>query len=96
MLNVYPPPGDGSILALRFRWSAQVLDKNTLVGFVNAYFSSPIPVTWTSLFSNEFPAFPAQGNVVVTAPTSFVRDPTLCQTAGCPLVFKFTVKRVAP
>jgi hypothetical protein len=31
---------------------------------------------------------------VFTLPGGFVKDPSLCKTAGCPLVFKFTVKRL--
>lgn len=96
MLNAFPPQGDGAIQALRFRWAGQIVDKNTAVGFVNIYFSAPIQQTWNQLLSNEFPAFPNEGNIVVTAPNGAVKDPNLCRTAGCPLVFKFTIKRVAP
>ena len=96
MLSQFPPRGDGAVQALRFRWLGQVVDKTTIVGYVNIYFTGPIQQTWYPLLPNEFPAFPNEANVAVTAPTTFVRDPSLCRQAGCPLVFKFTIKRVAP
>ena len=96
MLNQFPPRGDGAVQALRFRWAGQLVDKNTAVGYVNLYFSAPFQPTWNVLLDNEFPAFPSEANVAVTAPSTFVRDPSLCRQAGCPLVFKFTIKRVAP
>src|SRR5262245_5995125 len=96
MLNAFPPQGNGAIQALRFRWQGTVLDKLTLVGFVNMYFSQPMTLPWVSLLPNEFPTLPPQTSVPLTPPPTFYRDPTLCRTAGCPLVFKFTVKRVAP
>jgi hypothetical protein len=96
MLNAYPPKGDGAIQALRFKWVGQVLDQNTLIGYVNIYFSDPMLLTWNPLLPNEYPALPSAANVAITAPTTFVTDPTLCLTKGCPLVFKFTIKRVTP
>lgn len=96
MLNAFPPQGDGAIQALRFRWEGVVQDGNTLVGYVNMYFSKPIATDWTNLLSNEFPVLPGAAQPVVAAPTAFIRDPTLCLTSDCPLVFKFTVKRVTP
>jgi hypothetical protein len=96
MLNAYPPHGDGAVQALRFRWSGVVVDKSTLVGWVNVYFTAPIPQTWQPLLTNEFPAFPPEALPAVTAPTTFYKDPTQCLKAGCPLVFKFMIKRVAP
>jgi hypothetical protein len=96
MLNAYPPQGDGAIQGLRFKWQGQVLDANTLIGYVNIYFSDPIQTSWNQLLDNEYPLFPGSANIIVTPPTGFVKDPTLCHTTGCPLVFKFTIKRVAP
>ena len=81
---------------LRFRWDGHVVDRSTIVGYVNLYFSAPIQLTWFPLLDNEFPSFPSEANLAVTAPSTFVRDPSLCRQAGCPLVFKFTIKRVAP
>lgn len=96
MLNAYPPNGDGALQALRFRWQGTVLDKLTLVGYVNMYFSQPMTAPWVNLLPNEFPTLPPQSSVPLTPPSTFYRDPTFCRVAGCPLVFKFTVKRVAP
>ena len=96
MLNTFPPPPGGAITGLRFRWAAQVISSDTIVGFVNIYFSAPLVQSWTQLLDNEFPAFPPEANVLVTAPSGVVRDPSLCRTAGCPFVFKFTIKRVTP
>ena len=91
-----PPPGGPTIQGLRFRWSGNVINPNTTVGFVNIYFSTPIPLTWQGLLGNEFPTFPAEANSIVTTPVGVVTDPTTCTQPGCPLVFKFTIKRVAP
>jgi len=88
------PPATGTISGLRARWVAQVLDANTLVGWVNAYFLSSSPVTWTPLAADQFPAFPPEAAGFVTAPNGFVKDPSTCMTAGCPQVFKFTLKRI--
>ena len=94
MLNQFPARGDGAVQG--FRWAGQVIDRNTAVDYVNLYFSGPIQPSWSALLDNEFPVFPREANVAVTAPTTFVRDPSLCRQAGCPPVFKFTIKRVAP
>lgn len=96
MLNPYPNPGDGTVSAVRMRWVGSVADRNTLVGWVNLYFAPPIPSTWIPLRDNEFPPLDPQAATVTTSPTGFVKDPNTCRTAGCPLVFKFQVKRVAP
>lgn len=90
------PPVPGAITGLRFRWAAQVISSDTIVGLVNIYFSGPILQTWTRLLDNEFPAFPSVANVLVTPPSGVVRDPNQCKSPGCPLVFKFTIKRVTP
>jgi len=88
------PPLEGTISGVRARWVAKVLDANTLVGWVNAYFLGPVPVTWTPLADDEFPAFPTQGLPFVTSPVGFIKDPAQCLGAGCPQVFKFTLKRI--
>ncbi|OFW18772.1 MAG: hypothetical protein A3H97_04350 [Acidobacteria bacterium RIFCSPLOWO2_02_FULL_65_29] len=95
MLRPFPPVAD-SITALRARWLGQVANADTLVGWVNAYLQPAVPLAWTRLLDSEFPAFPNEAAGIVTSPRGFVRDPALCRTPGCPLVFKFTVKRVAP
>jgi len=98
MLNTFPPPSaaNSSVSALRFRWAGKVVDENTLVGYVNLYFLPPISTEWEELEANEFPPLPPEAEAVVTSPNGFVTDPDTCRTPGCPLVFKFTIKRVAP
>lgn len=95
MQNTFPPVPD-TVQGIRFRWAGQVVSSDTINGFVNLYFAPPLPVTWKRLLDGEFPVLPAQSNILVTSPTGFVRDPNLCRTLGCPLVFKFTIKRVRP
>jgi hypothetical protein len=90
------PTPTPSITALRFRWLANVINRDTIVGYVNIYFFPPIPVEWEPLAANQFPSFPDEGLGTITPPNGVVTDPATCTTAGCPLVFKFTVKRVAP
>ena len=94
MSNPYPAVAN-SIAALRLSWRATVVSADTMVGFVNGYVFSPLPLTWTPLGEGQFPAFPPEANPVVT-PQVFVTDPSTCRTDGCPLVFKFTIKRVVP
>jgi hypothetical protein len=96
MLNAFPPQGDGAIQVLRFRWQGTVVDADTLVGYVNMYFSKSVVPDWVSLLPNEFPTIPAVVQPILVPPPTFIKDPTLCLTSDCPLVFKFTVKRVAP
>lgn len=84
----------GTITALRFRWEGQVKDK-TAVGTVNIYFVPAIPVAWVAP-TGEFPAFPPEGTGAVTAPPKMILHPDDCTPAApCPLVFKFTLKRVS-
>lgn len=85
---------DNTVSAIRFRWQGEVLDDRTLVGFVNAYFTPAIPIWWQRLGSDEFPGFPSEAIPIVTTPSGFVTDPATCRTPGCPLVFKFTIKKV--
>lgn len=97
MLNTFPPiKGTTSITALRFRWSGVVADKDTLQGWVNMYFNPGMVPGWSELLGDQFPVLPPEASGVVTPPSGFVKDPSLCRASGCPLVFKFTVKRVAP
>lgn len=88
------PPLANTISGLRARWVAKVLDADTLVGWVNAYFLTSSPVAWTPLSTDEFPAYPPEALGFVTPPNGFVKDPSTCMTAGCPQVFKFTLKRI--
>ena len=86
------------ITGLRFRWDANVIDDTTAVGFVNIYFQPALPLAWENLGPGQFPTFPSDAAGLVTSPTGFVRDPDDCPNvfSGCPLVFKFTIKRVRP
>lgn len=96
MAGAYPP-SEASIIGLRFRWQAQLVGNDTIVGYVNAYFVPGIPLTWSKLAADAFPAYPAEALPMVTPPATFYKDPGTCQQgAACPLVFKFTIKRVAP
>jgi hypothetical protein len=89
----YPPVAD-TISGLRARWSGRVISADTVVGWVNAYFLPNTPVKWAPLLEDEFPIFPAEAAGFVTPPRGFIKDPTLCRSAGCPQVFKFTLKRI--
>lgn len=95
MLNTFPPVGKISVTALRFQWAGVVADKNTLQGFVNLYFQPGNTPVWSELLGSQFPVLTPTEASVLTVPGPFVKDPSLCKTPGCPLVFKFTVKRVA-
>lgn len=94
MLRPFPPEPD-SITAVRCRWVGQVVSGDTLVGWVNVYLQPVIPLSWTRLLEDEFPPFPELAGGIVTSPRGFFKDPTACRTSGCPLVFKFTIKRIA-
>lgn len=99
MLNTFPPTAaeNPTVSALRFRWAGRVVDEDTAVGFVNLYFMPPVPSAWEPLADGEFPTLPPEAQAVVTPPSGFVTDPNTCRTQPeCPLVFKFTIKRVAP
>lgn len=85
---------ENTVSAIRFRWQGEVFDDNTLVGWVNAHFTFAIPIAWQRLEANQFPGFPPEALPIVTTPTRFIRDPSTCRTPDCPLVFKFTIKRV--
>ncbi len=96
MANAYPPPTSGvSVQGLRASWQATVVDADTIVGWVNAYFLSPVPVNWSVLpLDGDFPELPVESLGFVTSPGAFVKNPSLCRTDGCPQVFKFRIKRV--
>jgi hypothetical protein len=87
-----------TITALRFRWSATVVDFDTAQGYVNIYFGPNVPVVWDNLSANDFPQIPNEATFAVTPPLNFYTNPAAC-TGGppaCPLIFKFTIKRVQP
>lgn len=96
MTRPFPPVASGvSVTGVRASWQAKVIDPDTVVGWVNAYFLDPVPVEWERLATeNAYPTFPQEGYQFVTAHPNFIKDPSLCRTAGCPQVFKFTLKRV--
>lgn len=98
VLQNIPGTPPGSLAGLRARWQGRVLDDNTLVGHVNAFLAAGIPVLWQRLGENEFPGFPNEALPLVTAREDFIFQPQRCAnpgTPGCPLVFKFTIKRVS-
>lgn len=88
------PPLPGTVSGIRFQWQGRVVDKDTAVGHVNIHFQPPLALGWTPLADHEFPALPPEAQGLVTAPAGFVYKPDACSTPGCPLVFKFTIKRV--
>ncbi len=88
------PPKDNTFVPVRFQWQGQVIDAETAVGYVNAWFLKAVPLQWVALGDNEFPSFPSQATAALKPPTPFYKDPTLCPADPCPLVFKFTIKRV--
>ena len=93
MLKPFPPVTN-SITAGRLNWSGTVVDATTLVGWVNVYLQPTLPLSWTRLLDDEYPSFPDLAKGIVS-PTKFAKDPTLCRTEGCPLIFKFTIKRIS-
>jgi hypothetical protein len=96
MTNPYPPVASGvAASGVRARWQAKVIDPDTLVGWVNAYFLDPVPVKWTRLvLENDFPTLPPEAAPFYAAAGDFIKDPSLCRTEECPQVFKFTLKRI--
>lgn len=93
-----PPTPTGPFAAgVRARWQANVVDSDTLNGWVNAYFLGPVPVVWQKLvLAEDFPTLPTESAPYYApgASATFIKDPSVCPTIGCPLVFKFTVKRI--
>jgi len=96
MLNPFPAVSFAAVGAIRFRWSAKVILPDTAVGWVNIYLFPPLPTVWESLKPADFPLFPKEAEPLVTSPKGFVYDPSQCTSPACPLVFKFTIRRVAP
>jgi hypothetical protein len=98
MTKTIPPPASGTTASgARARWQATVSDPDTLNGWVNAYFLSPVPVKWQRLvLDTDFPVLPPESSGFITNPGPFIRDPNLCPTDRCAKVFKFTLKRVRP
>ena len=97
---VFMLPGTAAtnLTVLRFRWQATVVDYATMQGYVNIFFGPPVPVAWENLTSTQFPTIPDEATFAVTPPLKFYTDPTTCTSGppACPLIFKFTIKRVQP
>lgn len=95
MVPVWPPK-DNAFVPVRFQWRGQVIDAETAVGYVNAWFLDDVPLQWVALGDSEFPAIPSGATAALKPPTGFFKDPTQCpdKDSHCPLVFKFTIKRV--
>jgi hypothetical protein len=96
-MNIAFPPGNfPSTGAARFRWQAEAVDDNTMVGFVNFWPGPPVPTVWESLPGpNDFPTLPQELREVVVCPKTFVTDPKQCTfSPQCPLIFKFKILRV--
>jgi hypothetical protein len=81
MFLLKPLPGfaANTVSGLRARGEGQVVDDNTLVGWVNACLTPAVPVAWTRRAEHEFPGFPPEGVPLVTAPSRFVRAPSSCR-----------------
>ena len=94
MVWSFPPVSD-EFSAVRFQWRGQVVDADTAVGFVNAWFIKGVPLGWTRLGANEYPSLAPEAISALKPPTAFIFDPTTCPRDPCPLVFKFTIKRVS-
>jgi hypothetical protein len=98
---VFMLPGTAApptITVLRFRWQATVTDFDTMQGYVNIFFGPNLPVVWDNLTATQFPPLPNEATPALTAPINFFTDPATCASGppACPLIFKFTVKRVQP
>jgi hypothetical protein len=98
---VFMLPGSSSpptLTVLRFRWQAQVIDEDTMTGYVNIFFGPNVPLDWENLTSSEYPKIPNEATFVVTPPLNFYTDAATCSSGppACPLIFKFTIKRVSP
>ena len=87
-----------SVTGLRFRWQASTIRWDTMQGYVNIFFGPEIPMVWQNLTANQFPDLPPETAPMLTPPVRFVTDPAQCPSGppACPLVFKFTIKRVTP
>jgi hypothetical protein len=94
MLIPFPEGNFPSTGVARFRWQAEVIDENTMVGYVNFWPQPPVPTTWESLGENDWPTLPAEAKACAAPPKTFMRDPKTCIfNANCPLIFKFKIQR---
>ena len=95
-MNVPFPEGTfPSTGAARFCWLAEVVDDNTMVGYVNFWPQAPVPTVWESLGPQDYPTLPKELVDAVAPPKTFITDPKVCTfSATCPLIFKFKILRV--
>jgi hypothetical protein len=98
---VFMLPGTAAtnVTALRFRWVATLTSPTSMQGYVNIYFGPQLPLSWTPLAANTFPTLPSALSFFLTPPTTFYNSPSTCPggpAAGCPLIFVFSIGRVAP
>ncbi|MEQ1886236.1 MAG: hypothetical protein ABL967_14320 [Bryobacteraceae bacterium] len=93
-----PASAASSVSVLRFRWQASVVRWDTMVGYVNIFFGPEVPMTWENITPGNFPALPNEALPALTPPAQFYTDPANCPSGppACPLVFRFTIKRVEP
>ncbi len=95
LLNPTPPEA-GKTGAVHIKYSATVITPDVMVGYVNIYFFPPLDLEWQELAPRQFPDLPPLANQIAAPPPKVFTAQSQCVTAGCPLVFKFTVERVAP
>ena len=89
-----PSPADAGFLAgARFRWVAEVVELDTMVGYVNIWIDPAIPQAWEDLGPADFPTVPPAARDLVEGPEAFFTDPADCALLGC-LVFKFTIHKI--
>jgi hypothetical protein len=99
MLNGTPLAGNAPTLTvLRFRWHATVVKWDTMQGYVNIFFGADVPLGWVSLGTTDFPVLPNEAQATLTPPANFYTDAAGCSSGPptCPLIFKFTIKRISP
>ena len=81
--------------AARFRWQAEAVDANTMVGYVNFFPQPGAPNVWEQLGKDDFPTVPLEIQNAVKPPEKFYTDPKECNfNPACPLIFKFKILRV--
>ncbi len=96
MLNPFPPTTIPSTGAVHIKYSATVTSPDEMVGYVNLYFAPPLELAWQQLSPGQFPTLPEAANAVLASPDEVFTAQSQCTSAGCPLVFRFRVRRVAP
>lgn len=84
--------------AVHITYSATVITPTEMVGYVNInIFFPPLELNWQNLSAGEFPKLPPAADYLRFPQDRVYTDQNQCTTfPGCPLVFRFRVKRVAP